>query len=84
VYGVGVISSDVTYIPGLVANELPVLQLKMIDTRITQYLTSLMLSTLKETVSTHLNCYTRGQIFTKRVKEKYVMQSNTTLVISFC
>jgi len=43
----GVISSDVTFIPGLVAIVLPVLKLKKIDTQMTHYLTSL-LSSLKE------------------------------------
>jgi hypothetical protein len=40
VYGVGVISSDVTFIPGLVAIVLPVLKLKKIDTQMTHYLTN--------------------------------------------
>jgi hypothetical protein len=48
VYGVGAVSSDVTFIPGLVAIVLPVLKLKKVNTQITQYLSSL-LSSLKET-----------------------------------
>lgn len=47
-YGVGVIASDVTFIPGLVAIVVPVLKLKKMDTQITQCLTRL-LSSLKET-----------------------------------
>ena len=46
-YGVGIISSDVTFIPSLVAIVLSVLKLKKIDTQIIQYLTSL-LSSVKE------------------------------------
>jgi hypothetical protein len=47
VYGVGVISSDVMFIPGLVTIVLLVLKLRKTDTQITQYLTSL-LSSVKE------------------------------------
>jgi hypothetical protein len=47
VYGVGAISSDVTFIPGLVAIVLPVLKIEKLDTQITHYLTSLLCS-LKE------------------------------------
>ena len=43
-YGVGMISSDVTFMPILVAIVLSVLKLKKIDTPITQYLTSLLSS----------------------------------------
>jgi hypothetical protein len=46
-YGVGVLSSNVTFIPALVAIVLSVLKLKKTDTQITEYLTSL-LSSLKE------------------------------------
>jgi len=43
-YGVEVISSDVTFIPGLVAIALSVLKLEKTCTQITQYLTGLLYS----------------------------------------